>query len=176
MAANDLADNFKTNNSIRAREVRLVGDNVTQGVYSIFDALKIADEQNLDLVEISPNADPPVCRVIDFQKFLYSMKKKQKEIKANSAKVEVKEIRFGPQTDEHDYQFKLKHAQKFIAEGAKVKAYVFFKGRSILYKEQGADVLTRFIKDLEDVAKLDHEPKLEGKRMFILLSPLSKKK
>lgn len=174
--ANELADNFKTNNSIRAREVRLVGDNVTQGVYSIFDALKIADDQNLDLVEISPNADPPVCRVIDFQKFLYSMKKKQKEIKANSAKVEVKEIRFGPQTDEHDYQFKLKHAQKFIAEGAKVKAYVFFKGRSILYKEQGADVLTRFVKDLEDVAKLDHEPKLEGKRMFILLSPISKKK
>ncbi|MBO4777950.1 MAG: translation initiation factor IF-3 [Bacteroidales bacterium] len=176
MAANELADNFKINHSIRAREVRLVGDNVTQGVYSIFDALKIADDQNLDLVEISPNADPPVCRVIDFQKFLYSMKKKQKEMKANSAKVEVKEIRFGPQTDEHDYQFKLKHAQKFIAEGAKVKAYVFFKGRSILYKEQGADVLTRFIKDLEDVAKLDHEPKLEGKRMFILLSPLSKKK
>ena len=176
MASNELADNFKINHSIRAREVRLVGDNVTQGVYSIFDALKIADDQNLDLVEISPNADPPVCRVIDFQKFLYSMKKKQKEMKANSAKVEVKEIRFGPQTDEHDYQFKLKHAQKFIAEGAKVKAYVFFKGRSILYKEQGADVLTRFIKDLEDVAKLDHEPKLEGKRMFILLSPLSKKK
>ena len=176
MAANELADNFKINHSIRAREVRLVGDNVTQGVYSIFDALKIADDQNLDLVEISPNADPPVCRVIDFQKFLYSMKKKQKEMKANSAKVEVKEIRFGPQTDEHDYQFKLKHAQKFIAEGAKVKAYVFFKGRSILYKEQGADVLTRFIKDLEDVAKLDHEPKLEGKRMFIILSPLSKKK
>ncbi|MBO7125436.1 MAG: translation initiation factor IF-3 [Bacteroidales bacterium] len=176
MAANELADNFKINHSIRAREVRLVGDNVTQGVYSIFDALKIADDQNLDLVEISPNADPPVCRVIDFQKFLYSMKKKQKEMKDNSAKVEVKEIRFGPQTDEHDYQFKLKHAQKFIAEGAKVKAYVFFKGRSILYKEQGADVLTRFIKDLEDVAKLDHEPKLEGKRMFILLSPLSKKK
>ena len=176
MAANELADNFKINHSIRAREVRLVGDNVTQGVYSIFDALKIADDQNLYFVYISPNADHPVCRVIDFQKFLYSMKKKQKEMKANSAKVEVKEIRFGPQTDEHDYQFKLKHAQKFIAEGAKVKAYVFFKGRSILYKEQGADVLTRFIKDLEDVAKLDHEPKLEGKRMFILLSPLSKKK
>lgn len=175
-AANELADNFKTNHAIRAREVRLVGDNVTQGVYSIFDALKIADDQNLDLVEISPNADPPVCRVIDFQKFLYSMKKKQKEIKANSAKVEVKEIRFGPQTDEHDYQFKLKHAQKFIAEGAKVRAYVFFKGRSILYKEQGTEVLTRFIKDLEDVAKLDQEPRLEGKRMFIILSPVSKKK
>ena len=104
------------------------------------------------------------------------MKKKQKEIKANSAKVEVKEIRFGPQTDEHDYQFKLKHAQKFLAEGAKVKAYVFFKGRSILYKEQGTEVLTRFIKDLEDVARLDQEPKLEGKRMFIFLSPISKKK
>ena len=176
MAANDLADNFKINHSIRAREVRLVGDNVTQGVYSIFDALKIADDQNLDLVEISPNAEPPVCRVIDFQKFLYSMKKEEKEIKANSAKVEVKEIRFGPQTDEHDYQFILKHAQKFLAEGAKVKAYVFFKGRSILYKEQGTEVLTRFIKDLEDVARLDQEPKLEGKRMFIFLSPISKTK
>ncbi|MCQ2607821.1 MAG: translation initiation factor IF-3 [Bacteroidales bacterium] len=174
--ADELADNFKINHSIRAREVRLVGDNVTQGVYSIFDALKIADEQNLDLVEISPNADPPVCRVIDFQKFLYSLKKKQKEIKANSTKVVLKEVRFGPQTDEHDYQFKLKHAQKFLAEGAKVKAYVFFKGRSILYKEQGTDVLTRFIKDLEDVARLDQEPRLEGKRMFILLSPLPKKK
>lgn len=176
MAANELADKFRINHSIRAREVRLVGDNVSQGVYSIFDALKIADEQNLDLVEISPNADPPVCRVIDFQKFLYGIKKKQKEIKANSTKVEVKEIRFGPQTDEHDYQFKLKHAQKFIAEGAKVKAYVFFKGRSILYQEQGKEVLSRFVSDLEDVARLDQEPKLEGKRMFIFLSPLPKKK
>lgn len=176
MAANELADKFRINHSIRAREVRLVGDNVSQGVYSFFDALKIADEQNLDLVEISPNADPPVCRVIDFQKFLYGIKKKQKEIKANSTKVEVKEIRFGPQTDEHDYQFKLKHAQKFIAEGAKVKAYVFFKGRSILYQEQGKEVLSRFVSDLEDVARLDQEPKLEGKRMFISLSPLPKKK
>lgn len=176
MADKELEEKYPINHSIRAREVRLVGDNVNQGVYSIFDALKIADEQNLDLVAISPNAEPPVCRVIDFQKFLYSIKKKQKEIKANSAKVEVKEIRFGPQTDEHDYQFKLKHAQKFLSEGAKVKAYVFFKGRSILYKEQGTDVLTRFIKDLEDVAKLDQEPKLEGKRMFIFLSPLPKKK
>ena len=176
MADKELADNFRINHSIRTREVRLVGDNVTQGVYSIFDALKIADDQNLDLVEISPNADPPVCRVIDFQKFLYGLKKKQKEIKANSAKVEVKEIRFGPQTDEHDYQFKLKHARKFIAEGAKVKAYVFFKGRSILYKEQGTEVLTRFINDLEDVARLEQEPKLEGKRMFIFMAPLSKKK
>ena len=176
MAADELADSFKINHSIRAREVRLVGDNVPLGVYSLFDALKIADQQNLDLVEISPNALPPVCRVIDFKKFLYNMKKKQKEIKANSTKVTLKEVRFGPQTDEHDYQFKLKHAQKFIAEGAKVKAYVFFKGRSILYKEQGTEVLRRLIKDLEDVARLDQEPKLEGKRMFIHFSPIPKKK
>ncbi|MCL2327246.1 MAG: translation initiation factor IF-3 [Bacteroidetes bacterium] len=174
--ADDLAKNFRTNQGIRAREVRLVGENVPQGVFSITEALRIADEKELDLVEVSPNADPPVCRVVDFQKFLYDQKKKQKEIKAKSVKVVVKEVRFGPNTDEHDYQFKLKHAQKFIEEGAKIKAYVFFKGRSILYKEQGEQVLKRFITDLEDVAKVDQEPRLEGKRMIIMLSPIPKKK
>lgn len=174
--ADELAAKYRLNQNIRVREVRLVGDNVTVGVYSITEALRIADELELDLVEVSPNADPPVCRVVDFQKFLYDQKKKQKEIKAKTTKVVLKEVRFGPNTDEHDYQFKLKHAQKFLAEGAKVKAYVFFKGRSILYKEQGEEVLHRFVKDLEDVAKLDQEPRLEGKRMIILLSPVSKKK
>ncbi len=174
--ADELAKNFRTNQGIRAREVRLVGENVPQGVFSITEALRIADEKELDLVEVSPNAEPPVCRVVDFQKFLYDQKKKQKELKAKSVKVVIKEVRFGPNTDEHDYQFKLKHAQKFIEEGAKIKAYVFFKGRSILYKEQGEEVLKRFITDLEDVAKVDQEPRLEGKRMIIMLSPIPKKK
>lgn len=174
--ADALAAKFKTNQGIRAREVRLVGENVPQGVFSITEALRIADEKELDLVEVSPNADPPVCRVVDFRKFLYDQKKKQKELKAKSVKVIVKEVRFGPNTDEHDYQFKLKHAQKFIEEGAKIKAYVFFKGRSILFKEQGEEVLKRFITDLEDIAKVDQMPKLEGKRMIIMLSPIPKKK
>lgn len=174
--ADELAAKYRINQQIRVRDVRLVGDNVPQGVFSIMEALRMADDLELDLVEVSPNAEPPVCRVIDFQKFLYDQKKKQKEIKAKSTKVVVKEVRFGPNTDEHDYLFKLKHAQKFLSEGAKVKAYVFFKGRSILYKEQGEEVLQRFVKDLEDVAKLDQEAKLEGKRMIIQLSPLPKKK
>jgi len=174
--ADELAAKFRINQNIRVKDVRLVGDNVEQGVFSVADALKIADDLELDLVEVSPNAEPPVCRVVDFKKFLYDQKKKQKEIKAKSTKVVLKEVRFGPNTDEHDYLFKLKHAQNFLAEGAKVKAYVFFKGRSILYKEQGEQVLHRFVKDLEDYAKLDQEPKLEGKRMIIQLSPLPKKK
>jgi len=174
--ADELAAKFRINQSIRAREVRLVGENVPQGVFSVAEALRIADDKELDLVEVSPNAEPPVCRVVDFQKFLYEQKKKQKEIKAKSIKVVVKEVRFGPNTDDHDYLFKLKHAQKFIEEGAKIKAYVFFKGRSILYKEQGEQVLKRFIADLEDVAKVDQEPRLEGKRMIIMLSPIPKKK
>ena len=133
--------------------------------------MRIADEQNLDLVEISPTAVPPVCRVIDYQKFLYQIKKREKEQKAKSAKVVVKEIRFGPQTDEHDYNFKLKHAQEFLKEGSKVKAYVFFKGRSIVYKEQGEQLLARFALDLEDCAKVEQLPKLEGKRMILFLAP-----
>ena len=157
-----------------AKEVRLVGDNVEQGVYSIYDARAIAEEQELDLVEISPNAAPPVCRVIDFQKFLYQQKKRAKEQKAKAAKVEIKEIRFGPQTDDHDYNFKLKHAMEFLKEGAKVKAYVFFKGRSILFKEQGEVLLLRFVNDLEEYGKLEQMPRLEGKRMIIMLSPKKK--
>lgn len=155
----------------------MVGENIKeQGVYSLDEAIKIADEYELDLVEISPNADPPVCKVIDYQKFLYQQKKKQKEIKAKTTKVIVKEIRFGPNTDEHDYNFKLKHAQKFLSEGAKVKAYVFFKGRSILYKEQGEILLLKFVQDLEELGKVEQMPKLEGKRMTIYISPKSIKK
>jgi translation initiation factor IF-3 len=142
---------------------------------SIGDALELADQMELDLVEISPNADPPVCKIVDYQKFLYHQKKKQKEIKANAAKIVVKEIRFGPNTDDHDYNFKLKHAINFLEEGAKVRAYVFFKGRSILFKEQGEKLLARFVNDLEEYAKVDQTPRLEGKRMIIILSPKKKK-
>lgn len=162
------------NEHIRAREVRLVGDNVTAGIYSIHEALKIAEELELDLVEISPNAEPPVCKVLDYQKYLYQQKKKAKEIKAKSTKIVVKEIRFGPQTDDHDYNFKLKHAIGFLQEGAKVKAYVFFKGRSILFKEQGEVLLLRFANDLEDYGKVEQMPVLEGKRMIIMISPKKK--
>ncbi|MCI5777204.1 MAG: translation initiation factor IF-3 [Bacteroidales bacterium] len=164
------------NNKIRVPKVRLVGDNIENpGVYSIQDAMKLADELELDLVEISPTADPPVCRILDYQKFLYQQKKKQKEIKAKQVKTVVKEIRFGPQTDDHDYAFKLKHAQEFIKEGSKVKAYVFFRGRSILFKEQGEILLLRFANDLEEVARVEQMPVLEGKRMTMFLSPKPKK-
>jgi translation initiation factor IF-3 len=171
MKNDNLKDQYRINERIRVREVRLVGDDVEQGVYSISEALRIADEKGLDLVEISPNANPPVCRVTDYQKFLYQQKKRQKEQKAKSVKVVVKEIRFGPQTDDHDYNFKLKHARGFLEEGAKVKAYVFFKGRSILFKEQGEVLLLRFASDLEDYGKVEQLPVLEGKRMIIMLSP-----
>ena len=164
-------DAYIINERIRAREVRLVGDNVEVGVYSIQDALKIADDLGLDLIEISPNAEPPVCKILDYQKFLYQQKKRQKEQKAKSTKVVVKEIRFGPQTDEHDYNFKLKHAVGFLKEGAKVKAYVFFKGRSILFKEQGEVLLLRFANDLEEYGKVEQLPVLEGKRMILMISP-----
>ncbi|MBP7369173.1 MAG: translation initiation factor IF-3 [Paludibacteraceae bacterium] len=157
------------------KEVRLVGENVEPGIYPIQRALEIAEEQNLDLVEISAKADPPVCKVIDYQKFLYQLKKREKELKAKTAKVVVKEIRFGPQTDEHDYNFKLKHAQNFLKEGCKVKAYVFFKGRSILFKEQAEVLLLRFANDLEEYAKVEQLPILEGKRMTIQLSPKKSK-
>ena len=165
---------YAVNERIRAREVRLVGDNVENGIYSIHEALKIAEDLELDLIEISPNAAPPVCKVLDYQKFLYQQKKKAKEIKAKSTKVVVKEIRFGPQTDDHDYNFKLKHAMGFLQEGAKVKAYVFFKGRSILFKEQGEVLLLRFANDLEDYGKVEQMPLLEGKRMIIMISPKKK--
>ena len=162
------------NENIRAREVRLVGDNVTPGIYTIQQARQIADDLELDLVEISAQADPPVCKVLDYQKYLYQQKKKQKEIKAKASKVVVKEIRFGPQTDDHDYNFKLKHAIGFLNEGAKVKAYVFFKGRSILFKEQGEVLLLRFANDLEEYGKVEQMPLLEGKRMIIMISPKKK--
>ena len=164
-------DAFIINEHIRAKEVRLVGDNVEQGVYSLHDAFAIADEKELDLILISPTANPPVCKVLDYQKFLYQQKKRLKEQKAKSTKVVVKEIRFGPQTDEHDYNFKLKHAVGFLKEGAKVKAYVFFRGRSILFKEQGEVLLLRFANDLEEYGKVEQMPVLEGKRMIIMLTP-----
>lgn len=165
----------RINRQIRVREVRLVGDNIeTPGVYSIQDALKMADEMELDLVEISPKAEPPVCKITDYQKFLYQQKKKQKEIKAKAVKVVVKEIRFGPNTDDHDFQFKLRHAQTFLQEGAKVKAYVFFKGRSILFKEQGEILLLKFASELEEIGKVEQLPRLEGKRMIIFISPKKK--
>ncbi len=151
-----------------------MGDNVQQGIYSLNEALRIADDLGLDLVEISPNADPPVCKIIDYKKFLYDQKKKQKEIKAKAQKIVVKEIRFGPNTDDHDYEFKKKHAIKFLEEGAKLKAYVFFKGRSILFKEQGQILLLRLAQDLEDYGTVEQMPKLEGKRMIMFIAPKKK--
>ena len=165
-------DAYNVNEWITAPEVRLVGDNVEQGIYPIHKALNIARELELDLIEISPSANPPVCRVLDYQKFLYQQRKRQKEQKQKAAKVVVKEIRFGPQTDDHDYNFKLKHAIGFLKEGSKVKAYVFFRGRSILFKEQGEVLLLRFANDLEEYGKVEMMPVLEGKRMTIMISPL----
>ncbi|MDO4462715.1 MAG: translation initiation factor IF-3 [Bacteroidia bacterium] len=165
------------NNKIRVPKVRLVGENIEEpGVYNTSDALALADNLDLDLVEISPNAEPPVCRIMDYQKFLYQQKKRAKELKAKAVKVVVKEIRFGPNTDDHDYEFKLRHAKEFLQEGSKVKAYVFFKGRSILFKEQGEILLLRFANDLEDLARVDQMPRLEGKRMILMLTPKSAKK
>ena len=171
MKKDNLKGQHRVNEQIRAKEVRIVGENIEPTVVSIHEALRIAEENEADLVEISPNAVPPVCRIIDYSKFLYQLKKKQKELKAKQVKVEVKEIRFGPQTDDHDYNFKLKHAIGFLKDGDKVKAYVFFKGRSILFKEQGEVLLLRFANDLEEYGKVDQMPVLEGKRMTIFLSP-----
>jgi translation initiation factor IF-3 len=168
---------YKINREIRAAEVRLVGDNIDNAgeVYNIQDALRIAETQGLDLVEISPTAEPPVCKVMDLQKFLYQQRRKQKELKANQAKVDVKEIRFGYATGEHDYQFKLKHAENFLNEGNKVRAYVFFRGREISFAEQGQALLARFANDLGEIAKVEALPKLEGKRMNLMLVPKAKK-
>lgn len=166
-----LKDQHRINEQIRSKEVRIVGDDMESSVYPIAQALKMAEERDADLVEISPNANPPVCRIIEYSKFLYQLKKRQKEQKAKQVKVNVKEIRFGPQTDEHDYNFKLKHAKGFLEDGDKVKAYVFFKGRSILFKEQGEVLLLRFANDLEDIAKVEQMPILEGKKMIIFLAP-----
>ncbi|KXA32608.1 translation initiation factor IF-3 [Prevotella corporis] len=161
---------YRVNEQIRAREVRVVSDGGAE-VMPTRKALEQAHHEGLDLVEISPNAQPPVCRIIDYSKFLYQQKKHQKEMKQKQVKQEVKEIRFGPQTDEHDYQFKLKHAQEFLNDGNKVRAYVFFRGRSILFKEQGEVLLLRFANDLEELAKVEQLPKLEGKKMFLYLTP-----
>ncbi|MCQ2110966.1 MAG: translation initiation factor IF-3 [Bacteroidaceae bacterium] len=171
MKNDNLSEQYRINEQIRAREVRIVGDDIESRVISLREALRIAEEMELDLVEISPNAVPPVCRVVDYSKFLYQLKKKQKEQKAKQVKIDVKEIRFGPQTDDHDYNFKLKHAIGFLQDGDKVKAYVFFKGRSILFKEQGEEILARFAKDLEEYGKQEKAPILEGKRMTIFISP-----
>ena len=170
MKNDNLKNQYRINDQIRVREVRIVGEEGST-VVPTRDALNMAREQGVDLVEISPNANPPVCRLIDYSKFLYQQKKRQKEMKAKQVKVEVKEIRFGPQTDEHDYQFKLKHAKEFLEEGNKVRAYVFFRGRSILFKEQGEVLLLRFANDLEEVGKVESMPSLEGKKMFLYLAP-----
>lgn len=162
---------YRINDEIRVKEVRIVGDNIESKVYPIAQALRIAEEHGVDLVEISPTAQPPVCRLIDYSKFLYQLKKKAKEQKARQVKINVKEIRFGPQTDDHDYNFKLKHARGFLEGGDKVKAYVFFRGRSILFKEQGEVLLLRFANDLEDCGKVEQMPLLEGKRMTLFIAP-----
>lgn len=167
---------MRINEEITAPKVRLVGDNVgEQGIYSTSEALKKADELGLDLVEITAKVDPPVCKIIDYQKYLYQQKRKAKEMKANSTKVVIKEIRFGPNTDEHDFQFKLKHAIGFLQEGAKVKASVFFKGRAILYVDQGEKLLLRFAVELEEYGRAEQMPKLEGKRMMMMIAPVKKK-
>ena len=165
-----MKNQYRVNEQIRVREVRIVGDGGST-VVPTRQALDMARDQGVDLVEISPNANPPVCRLIDYSKFLYQQKKRQKEMKAKQVKVEVKEIRFGPQTDEHDYQFKLKHAKEFLEDGNKVRAYVFFRGRSILFKEQGEVLLLRFANDLEEFGKVESMPSLEGKKMFLYLAP-----
>lgn len=170
MKKDNLKDQYRINGQIHVREVRVVSDGGSE-VMPTRKALDLARQQELDLVEISPNAQPPVCRIIDYSKFLYQQKKRQKEMKQKQVKVEVKEIRFGPQTDDHDYQFKLKHAREFLEEGNKVRAYVFFRGRSILFKDQGEVLLLRFANDLEEVAKVEQLPKLEGKKMFLFLAP-----
>ena len=167
-------DKHRINRKITAEELRLVGDNVEIGVYKLSQALAIANEQDLDLVEISPKAVPPVCKVMDYKKFLYEQKKREKTLKSKAAKVVVKEIRFGPNTDDHDYNFKKKHAEKFLKEGAKLKAFVFFKGRSIIFKEQGQILLLRLAQDLEDLGKVEQMPKLEGKRMIMFIAPIKK--
>ena len=175
MKNDKMKNQYRVNEQIRVREVRIVSDG-NSTVMPTRHALDMAREQGVDLVEISPNAQPPVCRLIDYSKFLYQQKKHAKEMKAKQVKVEVKEIRFGPQTDEHDYNFKLKHAQEFLQEGSKVKSSVFFKGRSIIYAEQGEKLLLRFALELEEYGRAEQMPKLEGKRMIMMIAPIAKKK
>lgn len=178
---------FRTNREIRIPKIRLVGDNlndvsevagknIESGIYYTNDALKWANAMDLDLVEISPKADPPVCRIIDYKKFLYNKKKKEKELKAKTSKTVIKEIRFGPNTDDHDFDFKLRHAQKFLSDGAKVKAYVHFRGRTIVFKERGELLLLKFLKELEEYGAAEALPKMEGRRMTVIVSPKKSKK
>ncbi|WP_443634900.1 translation initiation factor IF-3 [Candidatus Marifrigoribacter sp. Uisw_064] len=167
-------DLHNINRNIRAEEVRLVGENVEVGVYTLSKALEIAKEQDLDLVEISPNATPPVCKIMEYKKFVYEQKKREKSLKSKATKVIIKEIRFGPNTDDHDYEFKKKHAIKFLTDGAKLKAYVFFKGRSIIFKDKGQILLLRLAQELEEYGKVEQMPKLEGKRMIMFISPKKK--
>ncbi|MFA8451391.1 MAG: translation initiation factor IF-3 [Bacteroidales bacterium] len=167
-------DPHKINKAISAPVVRVVGENVEVGIYQLKEALEIARAQELDLVEISPNANPPVCKIIDYKKFLYDQKKRQKELKAKATKVVVKEIRLGPNTDEHDFKFKLKHAVKFLEEGSKVKVDVFFKGRSIIYKDKGELILLKFAQEVGEYGKVERMPKLEGKRMIMIIAPNKK--
>jgi translation initiation factor IF-3 len=178
---------FRTNREIRIPKIRLVGENlndisevagktIESGIYYTNDALKWADAMDLDLVEISPKADPPVCRIIDYKKFLYNKKKKERELKAKTSKTVIKEIRFGPNTDDHDFEFKLRHAQKFLSDGAKVKAYVHFRGRTIVFKERGELLLLKFLKELEEFGAAEALPKMEGRRMTVIVSPKKKKK
>ncbi|HKL40349.1 MAG TPA: translation initiation factor IF-3 [Cryomorphaceae bacterium] len=167
-------DPHKINERITAPQIRLIADGEEAQVVSVEDGIKLARERELDLVEIAPNADPPVCKIIDYKKFLYDQKKKQKELKSKQQKVVVKEIRFGPNTDDHDFDFKLNHAKKFLEEGSKVKAYVFFKGRTIVFKERGELLLLRFAKELADLGAVEQLPKLEGKRMIMMINPKKK--
>ena len=166
-----MAANHRINDKIRVPKIRLVGDNVEQGVYNTGDALRMADDMVLDLVEISPNADPPVCKIIDYSKFMYEQRKKQKELAAKAVKVVIKEIRFGPNTSDHDYEFKKKHAIEFLQSGAKVKAFVFFRGRSIVYKDKGEILLLRLAQDLEEYGKVEHMPSMDGKKMNLTIAP-----
>lgn len=169
-------EQFRVNERIRVPEVRVVGENADADIHPTEEALRMAEDQGLDLVEISPNADPPVCKIVDYNKFLYEKKKKEKEMKANTKKTEVKEVRFTPNTDDHDFEFKANHAEKFLKDGAKVKAYVQFKGRGILFKERGELMLLKFAERLKDIGTLEQMPKLEGRRMIAFLAPRSQKK
>lgn len=178
--------NYRLNREITVSKIRLVGDNlelvsdiakktIEPGVYNTYQVIQWAEELELDVVEISPNADPPVCKIIDYKKFIYDRKKKEKELKAKTAKTVIKEIRFGPNTDDHDFDFKVKHAKKFLEDGDKIKAYVQFKGRAIVFKDRGELILLRFLKELEDLGAAEELPKLEGKRMIVMISPKKKK-
>ena len=168
------AELHRINNKITSREVRLVIEGEEPQVLSTADAIKLAEEQEMDLVEISPNAVPPVCKILDYKKFLYNQKRKSKELKAKQSKIVIKEIRFGPNTDDHDFNFKLAHARKFLEEGSKVKAYVFFRGRTIVFKDRGEILLLKFAQELSEIGTLESMPKLEGKRMIIMINPKKK--